>query len=64
MAKKLTDEQKLKLIKSYEDNSFLWDSGNPYHKNKEKRDLCKNQLKDVFNGEFEVYSLEQAFHSL
>ena len=40
--KKLSDDEKIKLIQFYRDNAELWDSANPYYKNKVKQVKAKN----------------------
>lgn len=62
--KNLTDDQKKQLIEFYKGNPALWDSNNPYNKNKEKREALKNALVDHFEKEFTMEKLESTFHSL
>lgn len=62
--KNLNDEQKKKLIFFYKENPLLWDSSNPYNKNKERRDALKASLVDLFDKQFTIEKLESSFHSL
>ena len=58
------DGRKKKLIEFYKENPALWDSNNPYNKNKERREALKNALLDHFEKEFTIEKLESTFHSL
>ena len=62
--KKLSDDEKIKLIQFYRDNAELWDSANPYYKNKEKRDELKQKMYEEFDGKFNAEHLEKCYHSL
>ena len=62
--KKLSDDEKTMLIAFYKENPELWDSNNPYHKNKERKQLLKMNLTKLFNEEYSVDMLEKSFHSL
>ena len=49
---KLSDEEKKVLIKFYKENPALWNSSDPYYKNK------------VFENKYTEDVLEKTFHSL
>jgi Alcohol dehydrogenase transcription factor Myb/SANT-like. len=61
---KLNDEEKTRLIAFYKENPALWDSSNPYHKNKEKKEFIKGRLVNLFDDDHTVEHLEKTFHSL
>ncbi|XP_057291198.1 uncharacterized protein LOC130613858 [Hydractinia symbiolongicarpus] len=62
--KKLSDEEKVTLINFYKANPTLWDSGNIYYKNKDKKEAAKIDLVTEFEGAYSCDFLEKAFHSL
>ena len=61
---KLSDEEKKVLIKFYKENPALWNSSNPYYKNKVQRSLIKTKLLTVFENKYIEDVLETTFHSL
>ena len=61
---KLSDEEKKVLTKFYKENSALWNSSDPYYKNKVQRSLIKTKLLTVFENKYTEDVLEKTFHSL
>ena len=61
---KLSDEEKKVLIKFYKENPALWNSSDPYYKNKVQRSLIKTKLLTVFENKYAEDVLEKIFHSL
>ena len=61
---KLSDEEKKVLIKFYKENPALWNSSDPYYKNKVQRSLIKTKLLTVFENKYTEDVLETTFHSL
>ena len=62
--KKLSDDEKRKLIGFYKENPILWDSNNPYYKNKEKKESVKGNLAELFDNIYTADQFEKCFHSL
>ena len=62
--KKLADDEKRKLIEFYKENSLMWDSNNPYYKNKQKKEDVKGILVKLFDNTYTADQLEKCFHSL
>ena len=60
--KKLSDDEKRKLIGFYKE--ILWDSNNPYYKNKEKKESVKGNLAEFFDNIYTADQFEKCFHSL
>lgn len=63
MAKKLSDEEKRTLLSFYKENPVLWDSTNPYSRNKEMKDSLKNKLSELFDNNYSCEQLEKTYHS-
>ena len=61
---KLSDEEKKVLIKFYKENPALWNSSDPYYKNKVQRSLIKTKLLALFENKYTEDVLEKTFHSL
>ena len=61
---KLSDEEKKVLIKFYKENPALWNSSDPYYKNKVQRSLMKTKLLTVFENKYTEDVVEKTFHSL
>ena len=61
---KLSDEEKKVLINFYKENPALWNSSDPYYKNKVQRSLIKTKLLTVFQNKYTEDVLEKTFHSL
>jgi len=61
---KLSDEEKKTLIKFYKENPALWNSNDPYYKNKVQRSLVKIKLTTLFEDKYSEDVLEKTFHSL
>ena len=61
---KSSDEEKKVLIKFYKENPALWNSSDPYYKNKVQRSLIKTKLLTVFENKYTENVLEKTFHSL
>ena len=58
---KLTDEEKLKLIEFYEENSELWVTQGI---TRSQKALKKEELVEEFDGKFSIEILKKAFHAL
>ena len=57
---KLSDDEKLKLIKFYKENKELWGT----NVSRTLRNLKKSKLLEHFEGKFQLETLEKAFHGL
>ena len=62
--RKLTNEEKIVLIKFYQENPPLWDSSKLYYKNKENQHPLKFNLVELFNKKNDAEILEKTFHSV
>ena len=49
---KLSNEEKKTLIKFYKENPVLWNSNDPYYKNKMQRSLVKTRLTTLFEDKY------------
>ena len=52
--KKLTDEEKIILMRFYKDNPSMWNSNSVYYKNREKKETLRKKMVDLFNDEYKI----------
>ena len=60
---KLSEEEKIKLIKFYKDNKALWSSEVSF-RNKEEKAEVKEEITKLFEGKFTDAFLDKSFHAL
>ena len=50
----MNEQEKREIINFYQENSLLWNSGDPDHNNKQNRATVRESLAALFNAKYSV----------